>query len=169
MAEVSVEIFKLTSHDIHYLYINPLQGVAKYPIPDIARAMAIISEVKQEGAKPSASSPPSRKPALFNASFDSSNTIGFLEKVFDFVAEESDFLGKQNMDSEVAAVVRVAKEKYCKKKIEAEEKKKKEKEKMKKEAVKEPTKAHGKDKQTNPNLRGSYFYIFFRTEIILFY
>ncbi|GMI76463.1 hypothetical protein HRI_001315600 [Hibiscus trionum] len=43
--------------------------------------MAIISEVKEEGAKPSASSPPSPKPALFNASLDSSNIVGFLEKV----------------------------------------------------------------------------------------
>ncbi|KAE8675582.1 hypothetical protein F3Y22_tig00111659pilonHSYRG00113 [Hibiscus syriacus] len=54
---------------------------------------------------------------------------------------------------EFASIVRVSKEKYCKKKAEEEEKKKKEEKKMKKEAAKEPIKADINDKQTNPNLR----------------
>ncbi|KAL4325021.1 hypothetical protein GQ457_11G032900 [Hibiscus cannabinus] len=118
--------------------------------------MAIISEVKEEGAKPS----PSPKPASFNASLDSSNTVAFLEKVFDFIADETGFLGEENVEREVAAIVRVAKEKYCKKK--AEEKK------VKKEAEKKPREGDGKDnnKQTNPMLRGSYFRISFNLLVV---
>ncbi|KAK8511898.1 hypothetical protein V6N13_073728 [Hibiscus sabdariffa] len=115
--------------------------------------MAIISEVKEEGAKPSASSSPSPKPASFNASLDSSNIVAFLEKVFDFIADETGFLGEENVEREVATIVRVAKEKYCKKKAEEEEKKKK----VKKEAEKKPREGDGGDgkdnKQTNPMLR----------------
>ncbi|KAK8583458.1 hypothetical protein V6N13_108819 [Hibiscus sabdariffa] len=104
--------------------------------------MAIISEVKDEAANPSPSSSPSPKPPLFNASLDSSNTVAFLEKVFDFIADETGFLGEENVEREVAAIVRVAKDKYCKKKAKEEEKKKK------------PREGDGTDnKQTNPMLR----------------
>lgn len=34
-----------------------------------------------------------------------------MEKVFDFIAKEIDFLGRENADKEIAAIVRVAKEK----------------------------------------------------------
>ncbi|OMO88389.1 HSP20-like chaperone [Corchorus capsularis] len=79
--------------------------------------MAIISEYQEEEAKPSASSTPPPKPVPFNATLNPSNPSGFLEQVFDFVAKETDFLGKENVDEEIAAVVRVAKEK-AKKKVE---------------------------------------------------
>ncbi|XP_022737786.1 protein BOBBER 1-like [Durio zibethinus] len=72
--------------------------------------MAIISEFQEE-KEPSTSSSPPPKPVSFNVSLDPSNPVGFLEKVFDFLAKESDFLGKDNVDKEIAAIVRAAKEK----------------------------------------------------------
>ncbi|KAH1107633.1 hypothetical protein J1N35_011401 [Gossypium stocksii] len=100
--------------------------------------MAIISEVKDEGAKASASSSPERKPTSFVASFNQSNVVGFLEK---------------SVDKEIALIARVATDKYYKKKAEDMEKNKKEEEEITKKAEKEPMEADGKDKQTNPNLR----------------
>ncbi|XP_019087055.1 PREDICTED: protein BOBBER 1 [Camelina sativa] len=90
--------------------------------------MAIISEVEEE----SSSSRPTMLP--FRATFDSSNPLGFLEKVFDFLGEQSDFLKKPKVEDEIAAAVRAAKEKLMKA-----EKKKAEKESVKtaeKESVK---------------------------------
>ncbi|GLU21258.1 hypothetical protein SLE2022_374040 [Rubroshorea leprosula] len=78
--------------------------------------MAIISEYVEEEAEPSTSSPPP-KTVSFTGSLDPSNPAGFLEKVFDFVAKESDFLGKATAEKEVAALVKAAKEK-SKKKVE---------------------------------------------------
>ncbi|XP_012486547.1 protein BOBBER 1 [Gossypium raimondii] len=72
--------------------------------------MAIISEFQEEEARPSASSSPKAVP--FNASLDPSDPVGFLEKVFDFLAKETNFLEKENFDKEIAVVVRVAKEKH---------------------------------------------------------
>ncbi|KAH0896876.1 LOW QUALITY PROTEIN: hypothetical protein HID58_046444 [Brassica napus] len=48
-----------------------------------------------------------RKPA---ATFDSSNPLGFLEKVIEFLAQQSDFLNKPSAESEISAAVRAAKE-----------------------------------------------------------
>ncbi|KAL4385064.1 hypothetical protein GQ457_15G002690 [Hibiscus cannabinus] len=98
--------------------------------------MAIISEYQdEEPKKPSASSSPPAKPVSFTASLDPANPVGFLEKVFDFIAKESDFLVKENADKEVAAIVRVAKEK-SKKKAEAEAQKAENKKKEVKETEK---------------------------------
>ncbi|CAN6860988.1 hypothetical protein F2Q70_00004788 [Brassica cretica] len=69
--------------------------------------MAIISEVEEES-----SSRPSMLP--FRATFDSSNPLGFLQKVFDFLGEQSDYLKKPSAEEEIAAVVRAAKEKLKK-------------------------------------------------------
>ncbi|EOA13779.1 hypothetical protein CARUB_v10026873mg [Capsella rubella] len=82
--------------------------------------MAIISEVEEE----SSSSRPTMLP--FRATFDSSNPLGFLEKVFDFLGEQSDFLKKTSAEEEIAFAVRAAKEKL----------KKAEKKKAEKETVK---------------------------------
>ncbi|XWS50364.1 hypothetical protein CRYUN_Cryun12cG0081700 [Craigia yunnanensis] len=79
--------------------------------------MTTISEFQEEEAKPSSSSSPPSKPVSFSTSLDPSNPVGFLEKVFDFLAKGSDFLEKENVDKEIAAVVRIAKEK-SKKKVE---------------------------------------------------
>ncbi|CAH8341336.1 unnamed protein product [Eruca vesicaria subsp. sativa] len=67
--------------------------------------MAIISEVEEE----SSSSRPSMLP--FRATFDSSNPLGFLQKVFDFLGQQSDFLKKPSAEEEISAAVRAVKEK----------------------------------------------------------
>lgn len=69
--------------------------------------MAIISEVEEEST-----SRPSLLP--FRATFDPSNPLGFLEKVFDFLGAQSDFLKKVSAEQEIAAAVRAAKEKLRK-------------------------------------------------------
>ncbi|GLT75150.1 hypothetical protein SLA2020_468970 [Shorea laevis] len=126
--------------------------------------MAIISEYQEEEEKPSTSTPPS-KTVSFTGSLDPSNTAGFLEKVFDFVAKESDFLGKATAEKEIAALVKVAKEKNKKKveggapktevnkevKVEKETKKEmKEEKETKKEEKQEPMEA---DKEVETGLR----------------
>ncbi|CAN8302057.1 unnamed protein product [Cochlearia groenlandica] len=70
--------------------------------------MAIISEVEEEEI----TSRPSMFP--FTATLDSSNPLPFLEKVFDFVGKQTDFLKKPSSEEEIAAVVRSAKEKLRK-------------------------------------------------------
>ncbi|CAN0888533.1 Protein BOBBER 2 [Linum grandiflorum] len=57
----------------------------------------------------SASTPPA-KPSTFTAPFDPSNRIGLVEKLFDFVASESDFLSKDSAEKEIAAAVKSARE-----------------------------------------------------------
>ncbi|KAE8713394.1 hypothetical protein F3Y22_tig00110210pilonHSYRG00036 [Hibiscus syriacus] len=73
--------------------------------------------MEEEEKMPSASSAvaTAAKPASFTASLDPANPVGFLEKVFVFIAKESDFLVKENVHKEVAAVVRVVKQKSKKK------------------------------------------------------
>ncbi|XVE58379.1 hypothetical protein DITRI_Ditri04bG0165200 [Diplodiscus trichospermus] len=113
--------------------------------------MAIISEFEEEEAKPSTSSSPPPKPVSFTASLDPSNPVAFLEKVFDFVAKESDFLAKENVGKEIAAIVRVAKEKSKKNdemvapKVEAKKKEVKEEKEIKKEVKKEPMEVDRKE------------------------
>jgi len=82
--------------------------------------MAIISEVEEE----SSSSRPMIFP--FRATLSSANPLGFLEKVFDFLGEQSDFLKKPSAEDEIVVAVRAAKEKL----------KKAEKKKAEKESVK---------------------------------
>ncbi|KAF2579632.1 hypothetical protein F2Q70_00008061 [Brassica cretica] len=69
--------------------------------------MAIISEVEDES---------STRPRIlpFRATLDSSNPSSFLEKVFDFLGEQSDFLKKPSAAEEISAAVRAAKEKLRK-------------------------------------------------------
>ncbi|KAK4431338.1 protein BOBBER 1 [Sesamum alatum] len=82
--------------------------------------MAILSEYEEEDhKKPSSSAASARKP--FNAAFDPSDPLGFLEKVFEFVAKESDLFKSDSLVADVNAVVRMVKDK-----VEAEEKKRKE-------------------------------------------
>ncbi|XVF12664.1 hypothetical protein REPUB_Repub08aG0138400 [Reevesia pubescens] len=107
--------------------------------------MAIISEFQEEEPKPSTSSSPPPNPVSFIASLDPSNPLGFLEKVFDFLAKETDFLGKENVNKEIASIVRVAKEKSKKKveevapKVEVKKKEMKEEKEIKKEVKEVPT------------------------------
>jgi archaellum component FlaD/FlaE len=117
--------------------------------------MAIISDFQedQDNAKPS---PSSARTASFSASLDPSRPVGFLEKVFDFLGEESDFLEQDTAEEEIVAALKVSKEKRRKrKKAEAEEKaamevEKKEKEKKeveKKEKEKEEVEKKEKEKK----------------------
>ncbi|XP_073292915.1 protein BOBBER 1-like [Primulina huaijiensis] len=82
--------------------------------------MAILSEFEEDNnSKLTTSAPPPTKP--FNAALDPSNPLGFLEKVFEFVAKESDFFKSDSLVSDVNAVVRMVRDK-----VEAEGKKRKE-------------------------------------------
>ncbi|PON72080.1 Alpha-crystallin, subunit A [Parasponia andersonii] len=97
--------------------------------------MAIISDLEEDQSEKTPSTSPSPKPSSsaatvpFSASFDPSNTLGFLEKVFDFVAVQSDFLERVTADKEILSAARVAREKKEKeketKKRKAEEKEEK--------------------------------------------
>ncbi|CAI0449944.1 unnamed protein product, partial [Linum tenue] len=77
-------------------------------------AMALISEYEEEesGTKPSSSaaSPPAQ-PSTFTAPFDPSNPLGIVEKLFDFLAAECDYLSKDAAEKEIAAAAKAAKEK----------------------------------------------------------
>ncbi|XP_019057958.1 PREDICTED: protein BOBBER 1 isoform X1 [Tarenaya hassleriana] len=70
--------------------------------------MAIISEMPEE----SSSSRPST--ASFSARFDPLNPLAFVEKVLDFLGQESDFLKKETAEKEIVAAVRAAKERLRK-------------------------------------------------------
>lgn len=84
--------------------------------------MAIISdfEEEQKETKPSTSSTSStttkKKTVSFSASLDPSSPLGFVEKVLDFLGEESDFLERDTAEKEIAAAVKAAKEKRKKRK-----------------------------------------------------
>ncbi|KAK4480495.1 hypothetical protein RD792_013570 [Penstemon davidsonii] len=97
--------------------------------------MAILSEYEEDHKKPMPppSTSSSKKP--FNAAFDSSNPLGFLEKVFEFVARESDLFKSDSLVNDVNAVIRMVKDK-----VETEEKKKKEVKKVEKKITQEALK-----------------------------
>ncbi|KAL8050768.1 hypothetical protein ABFX02_06G101900 [Erythranthe guttata] len=79
--------------------------------------MAILSEYEEEDQKkPTSSAPPARKP--FSVALDPSDPLGFLEKVFEFVAKETDLFKSDSLVKDVNAVVRMVKDK-----VEAEDKK----------------------------------------------
>ncbi|KAL3650553.1 hypothetical protein CASFOL_006956 [Castilleja foliolosa] len=81
--------------------------------------MAILSDYEEEDhKKPTPSAPPQRK--LFNAALNPSDPLGFLEKVFEFVARESDLFKSDSLVNDVNAVVRMVKDK-----VETEDKKRK--------------------------------------------
>ncbi|KAL8049468.1 hypothetical protein ABFX02_06G022400 [Erythranthe guttata] len=65
--------------------------------------MAILSDYEEQQYQ--------KKP--FNASFDPSNPLGFLEKVFEFVAKESDLFKSDSLVSDVTAVLRMVKDKVA--------------------------------------------------------
>ncbi|CAN1751132.1 Protein BOBBER 1 [Linum perenne] len=123
--------------------------------------MALISEYEEEDSGPkTTSASASAPPSTFTAPFDPSNPLGIVEKLFDFMAAESDFLSKDAAEKEIAAVVRAAKEKRSKKlkrekeaaekeaaaKVEAKRLKEEEKKPVVKEAEKKvPNKGNGLD------------------------
>ncbi|KAK9292841.1 hypothetical protein L1049_020821 [Liquidambar formosana] len=89
--------------------------------------MAILSDYEEDNDHKPVSSPPpsssSSSATTFAASLDLSNPQGFLEKVFEFLSRESDFLMKETAEKEIVSLVRAVKEK----KIAEEERKKAEK------------------------------------------
>jgi hypothetical protein len=117
--------------------------------------MAIISDYQDEEQTkkqipPSSSSSSQPKPSKsipFTSTFDPSNPTAFLEKVFDFIAKESDFFEKDSAEKVILSAGRAAKVKKTKAiaaekaKIAAEEKAKAEK------LAAEAAKAAKKDKE----------------------
>uniref|UniRef100_A0A2N9FKQ0 CS domain-containing protein n=1 Tax=Fagus sylvatica TaxID=28930 RepID=A0A2N9FKQ0_FAGSY len=102
--------------------------------------MAIISDFQEDqDTNSSSSSTSTKRTPSFSASLDPSSPLGFVEKVLDFLGEETDFLERDTAEKEIAAAVKLAKEKKRKRKAEAvavvaaeEEKRRKE---VKKEVV----------------------------------
>ncbi|KAE8722466.1 Nuclear migration protein nudC [Hibiscus syriacus] len=121
--------------------------------------MAIISEFQEEVAKPSTSSSPTTPKAVpFNASLDPSDPVGFLDKVFDFLAKESDFLRKENVDKEIAAIVRAAKERSKKvadvaPKVEIKEEEVKKEKEIKEEVKRESMEVDKKEEESSSGLK----------------
>ncbi|KOM41386.1 hypothetical protein LR48_Vigan04g158400 [Vigna angularis] len=74
--------------------------------------MAIISDFNEEEQKPTRSSQSqsssSSSSTSFTSPFDRSNPIAFLQKVFEFVSEQSDFLGTEAAEKQVVSLVRAA-------------------------------------------------------------
>jgi len=89
--------------------------------------MAIISDYQEEEQSNASYSEPSSSSKSethsFSADFDTSNPRDFLRKVFDFVAQTSDFFQKDTAVEEVVSVARAVKVKAV---AETAEKKKKE-------------------------------------------
>ncbi|KAK4852022.1 hypothetical protein QYF36_020425 [Acer negundo] len=105
--------------------------------------MAIISDF-QEDEKPvsdssASSSSSSPKTTTFSARFDPTNPLGFLEKVFEFMSKECDFLAMDSSEKHIATVLRAVRERGKKRKTAEEEEEAKAKS-VKKEAVTEEDK-----------------------------
>ncbi|KAL1309680.1 hypothetical protein HN51_052381 [Arachis hypogaea] len=87
--------------------------------------MAIISDFNEDDHKETRtklSSSSSQSPSSsssssssFSASFDPSNPVAFLQKVFDFVNQESDFFGTDAAEKEIASLARATRDKRKKK------------------------------------------------------
>ncbi len=100
--------------------------------------MAIISDFQEDqDTKPSPSSTSTKRTASFSASLDPSSPLWFVEKVLDFLGEETDFLERDTAEKEIAAAVKLAKEKKRKRKAEAVAAAAAEEEKRRKEVKKE--------------------------------
>lgn len=71
--------------------------------------MAIITDIQEDQKERKPSSSSAAEGTSFGESFDRSNPLGFLEKVFDFIAQESNFLENDTSEKEIFTVVRAAK------------------------------------------------------------
>ncbi|KAG8653031.1 protein BOBBER 1 [Manihot esculenta] len=90
--------------------------------------MAIISDYQddEKETKPKPKSNPSSsssssKTLSFNATFDPRNPIGIVERLFDFLVNETDFMAEDTAEREIVAVVKAAKDKVKKKMAEERE------------------------------------------------
>lgn len=100
--------------------------------------MAIISDFQEDqDTNSSSSSTSTKRTPSFSAGLDPSSPLGFVEKVLDFLGEETDFLERDTAEKEIAAAVKLAKEKKRKRKAEAVAAAAAEEEKRRKEVKKE--------------------------------
>ncbi|KAK7350997.1 hypothetical protein VNO77_10109 [Canavalia gladiata] len=94
------------------LNVNPTALTFQFLTRDLA--MAIISdfyEDQQNDAHPETQPSPSQSQSSsssFTASFDRSNPVTFLERVFEFISCESDFLTTETAEKEISSLVRAA-------------------------------------------------------------
>ncbi|KAK9914489.1 hypothetical protein M0R45_038264 [Rubus argutus] len=102
--------------------------------------MAIISDIQEEhneaqtksAQSASSSSSSARVPATsFSTKFDRGNTSGFLERVFEFLAQESDFLKRPTAERDLVSIFKAVREKERKKMEEVRKKRLQEEEKKK--------------------------------------
>ncbi|EPS57644.1 salt tolerance protein 5-like protein [Genlisea aurea] len=98
--------------------------------------MAILSDFEGDDQQGSVYSAAVSAGKPFDAVLEPSNPLDFLEKVFEFVARESDLFRSDSLLSDVSAVVRMVKDK-----VEAEEKKRKEAKTEKSQKVEKKIKA----------------------------
>ncbi|KAL5805063.1 hypothetical protein ACOSQ3_031863 [Xanthoceras sorbifolium] len=84
--------------------------------------MAIISDF-QEDEKPGSDSSTSSSPktVTYSAKFDTTNPLGFLQNVFEFMAKECDFLSLESSEKHIATLLRGVREKSKKRKAAEEE------------------------------------------------
>ncbi|KAF2287435.1 hypothetical protein GH714_039891 [Hevea brasiliensis] len=94
-------------------------------VQDKPIVMAIISEYQEDGKetnpKPNPSSSSSSKTLSFNATFDPRNPIGIVERLFDFLVNETEFMAEDTAEKQIVAVVMAAKNKVKKKMAEERE------------------------------------------------
>lgn len=116
--------------------------------------MAIISDYEEEHEqkpKPSSSTSASSPAKPFSASLDPSNPLQFLQKAFDLVAQETDFLEKPTAENEILSAIRTVKQRKEKRK--AEEKKLNEE--RKKLQTKEVNKEVQQEEKEKPELKNA--------------
>ncbi|KAK7282576.1 hypothetical protein RIF29_11474 [Crotalaria pallida] len=112
--------------------------------------MAIISDYDEPEQRPSQPQPQTT-PSSFTASFDPSKPLAFVERVFEFVSRETDYLASENAEKEITALVRAAREKKLKKK-KREEEQAKAKAKEEREKAEKRLKEEEKKKKKEPKV-----------------
>lgn len=129
--------------------------------------MAIISDIQEEhneaqtkSAQSASSSSSARVAATsFSTKFDRGNTSGFLERVFEFLAQESDFLKRPTAERDLVSIFKAVREKERKNMEEERKKRSQEEEKKKAEAeadlkakAEPKAEAKKKDKEETPKV-----------------
>lgn len=99
--------------------------------------MAIISDFhgddqNQSRSETEASTPQSSSPS-FSATFDRTNPVAFLDRVFQFISEESDFLATEAAEKEITSLVREKRKKKREEEVKASEEREKAEKRLKEE------------------------------------
>ncbi|CAM8887871.1 hypothetical protein QQ045_026849 [Rhodiola kirilowii] len=87
--------------------------------------MAILSDYEEDSMPPTvdAKQPASTSSVFpFSATFNSSDPLGFLDNVFSFVAQQSDFLSTEDAEKDVIALLRAVKARELSKKAQSDNK-----------------------------------------------